>query len=177
VFKFRHITSDDLSMIMAWRASEHVNRVMLTDVRVDMVKQRQWFESIQNDTQNRYWVIEYNQQPIGVINQSEVCQKHLRCSWGFYIGEQEWIHLGGLIPPYFYNYVFKNSTLQKITAQVLSNNTSIMKLHSLHGYRHIEVYESHINKGDQWLDLHSFELHKKTWINKKRFSSFNADFD
>jgi len=52
-----------------------------------------------------------------------------------------------------------------------------MKLHSLHGYRHIEVYESHINKGDQWLDLHSFELHKKTWINKKRFSSFNADFD
>ena len=126
MFKFRHITSDDLSMIMAWRASEHVNRVMLTDVRVDMVKQRQWFESIQNDTQNRYWVIEYNQQPIGVINQSEVCQKHLRCSWGFYIGEQEWIHLGGLIPPYFYNYVFKNSTLQKITAQEFFDMRSLL---------------------------------------------------
>jgi len=177
VFTFRQVTSDDLAMILQWRTSDSVNSVMLSDVSYDLEQQKKWFQSIQSDIKSKYWIIEYKHQPIGVLNQSEISVEHKRCSWGFYIGEPNSTQLGGLIPPYFYNHVFAGENIKKITAEVLSNNEKVMKLHRLHAYQEVGVYQSHICKNDEWYDLHLFELHKADWLQKKRFSSFLADFE
>ncbi|CAD5285897.1 UDP-4-amino-4, 6-dideoxy-N-acetyl-beta-L-altrosamine N-acetyltransferase [Alteromonas sp. 38] len=177
MFKFRHITPDDLAIILKWRTSDDVNKFMLSDVSYDLEQQKKWFQAIQSDRKSGYWIIEYNHQSIGVLNQSEISVEHKRCSWGFYIGDPNLKQLGGLIPPYFYNYVFASENINKITAEVLSNNEKVMKLHRLHAYRDVGVYQSHIYKNDEWYDLHLFELHKEDWLQKKRFSSFLADFE
>lgn len=176
VFTFRSMNTDDLPMVLRWRASDDINQVMLTEVTYDLAKQRLWFDSVSNDSSCRYWIIEHDKHPIGVLNQSDIHPVHKRCSWGFYIGESDYKHLGGLIPPYFYNHVFLTSDILKLTAEVLSNNAKVMKLHRLHGYRSVGVYQSHIKKNDQWFDLHLFELAKDTWLSKKRFTTFKTHF-
>lgn len=176
MFKFKPMTYEHLPLVLKWRTSDDVNKVMLTDVENNIELQQAWFEKTQDDATTVYWIIEYNDVPIGVLNQCEISWTHARCSWGFYIGEDHYKYLGGLIPPYFYNYVFTHTSLRKIVAEVMSNNEKVMKLHRLHGYRDVGVYQSHINKNGNWLDLHLFELHKEQWQKKKRFASFSAEF-
>lgn len=176
MFSFTDMKEEHLPLVLSWRTSEEINNVMLSDVENDIEQQRHWFARIKCDERSRYWIIEHNDKPIGVLNQSEIDLTNKRCIWGFYIGDEESKPLGGLIPPYFYNHVFSHTTLIKITAEVLSNNKKVMKLHRLHGYRDVGVYLSHICKKSEWLDLHLFELHKDDWKKKKRFTSFFAHF-
>ena len=83
VFTFRSMNTDDLPMVLRWRASDDINQVMLTEVTYDLAKQRLWFDSVSNDSSCQYWIIEHDKNPIGVLNQSDIHPVHKRCSWGF----------------------------------------------------------------------------------------------
>lgn len=179
MLKFCNITEDDLELILSWRTKENVTKYMFSDVENDISAQRQWFQRISADSSCRYWMIHFQNQPIGVIGITDIDRNHKRCSLAYYIGNDTFRGIGGIIPPYVYNYIFQNLNMNKIVAEVMEGNEQVMKLHLLYGYRQVGVYKQHIFKYDTFHDVSVFELLKTDWENsagkyKKCVASFES---
>ena len=172
--EFILLREEHLETILRWRTSEQVTRYMYTDIPYDMEQQRQWYESVKNDLKNRYWVIRHKEQLIGLISLNQIDMQHRHATVGFYIGDSAFHIIGGLIHPYFYNYVFKELGLHKVYAEVMDGNENICKMHRMYGLRNIGMYKEHIFKYGKYHDVHIFELLAETWEQQQRFAKYVA---
>jgi UDP-4-amino-4,6-dideoxy-N-acetyl-beta-L-altrosamine N-acetyltransferase len=178
MLEFVKLSEDDLDRVLAWRTSADVTRYMFTDVENDPVKHRDWYRSLSADPAHRYWMISYEGKKIGVISLDDIDPANKRCSWGYYIGEPSLRMLGGIIPPYLYNYVFGVLKLNKIVAQVMDGNENLMKLHAMHGYRKVGVFREHIFKNNRFYDVHTFELAAASWqALHDKYGRYTAEFE
>ena len=169
MLRFDHIREEDLELILSWRTHPNVTQYMYTDISNDIEGQKKWLQWISSDPACCYWLIHYQEKPIGVIGLTDIDAKNKRCSWTYYIGDETFRGIGGIIPPYLYNYIFNVLQFKKIIAEVMEGNERIMKLHQLHGYRQVGIYKEHIYKYDRYHDVTVLELLDTEWqrIGKK----------
>jgi RimJ/RimL family protein N-acetyltransferase len=120
-------------------------------------------------------VIRLEDKPIGLINLADLDLKNLRTSFGFYIGDREYWNIGGMVLPYFYNYVFDNFPVNKIMAEVFKDNENIIKIHYLHGFCYIGTLRNHIYKNHKQHDIIALELYRDLW-ETGRFRPYQAKF-
>ena len=107
MISFRKITENDLPQILRWRTDPEVTRYMSTDIEFNLEKQTNWFNQIVcTCSPAEHWIIFHNEKPAGVLNLAKYDSTLHETSWGYYIGEIESRIIGGLIPAYFYNYMF-----------------------------------------------------------------------
>ncbi len=178
MFVFRRLTKEDMPLVLQWRSSGHVNRHMVTDFSGDLAGQLQWFDKIQNDATVAYWMICCRgDQPAGVINLDGIDYDNKTSHWGFYFGNTEFLNLGGLVPPYFYNHVFSNTPIETLVAEVDSENSTVLKLHALHGYVPSTEPARSFTKNNQERELRRLVLRKSTWQQKRRFKKMKAVFE
>lgn len=174
MFSFRLMTETDLPQVLTWRTSEHVTRFMLSDIQVDLEAQRHWFQRISDDPGCCYWLIIWQDKPVGVIHLSDLNVELKEASWGFYIGDTEVMNLGGLLPPYFYNFVFQQLRLTRLKADVVALNELVLKLHKLHGY---QVSGTHTHeKNNEIIEVIEMQLSQKNWLARKKFHRYQASF-
>lgn len=175
---FTPLNEQYLELVLSWRTSEHVTKNMYTDIEYSMKNQKRWFESTLTDKFNYYWIIHFNETPIGLISINKLDIKNKHCTFGYYIGDLSYSMLGGRIQPYLYNFVFNKLKLNKIYAEVLEGNHSMMKMHKFYGFREVGVLKEHIYKHDYFYDVHVFELLSSLWLNeKKKFHTLQAEFE
>jgi len=177
MIRFAKLEEKHLELVMSWRANPEVAKHMFTDIEQDIEKQRTWFHKISLDDSYRYWVILYNEIPIGLVNLAEIDWKNRRCTAGYYIGDMSYRSLGGVIPPYLYNYVFKVLKFKKIYGEVIAENANILKIHELHGYRQVGVCKEHVLKDGHFHDVIFIELLADSWLEKKRYQRDIVQFD
>jgi UDP-4-amino-4,6-dideoxy-N-acetyl-beta-L-altrosamine N-acetyltransferase len=177
MFEFKLITEQELPQILVWRTSKFVTQYMFTDIEFSPSAQKNWFEKISEDVTSCYWVIVYQGKPIGVLNVDNIQLSNRCCTWGFYIGEESARNLGGLVPPYLYNFIFNKTPINQITAEVMGHNLQVKKLHKLHGYEHVNLLENHIVKSGTTFNVEVYQLNKLKWLAQKRFAKFHAEFE
>jgi len=177
MLKFLKIKEEDLELILNWRTLPEVTRYMVTDIEYNMENQIKWYQKIRTDESSKYWMISYQDNKIGLIYLTDIDYKNKHCTWGYYIGENAYRSIGGIIPPYLYNYVFHEMKFNKIIAEVIEGNQNIMKLHELHGYRFVGKYEKHIYKYDKYHDFFIYELHCTTWNSLNQYNKFVIKFE
>ncbi|AJQ26096.1 UDP-4-amino-4,6-dideoxy-N-acetyl-beta-L-altrosamine N-acetyltransferase [Pelosinus fermentans] len=177
MLRFDPIREEDLELVLSWRTKQNITQYMYTDISKDLEEQKKWHQRISLDPTCCYWLIHYQEKPIGVIGLSEIDAKNKRCSLTYYIGDETVRGLGGIIPPYIYNYVFTVLQFKKIIAEVMEGNDQVVKLHQLHGYRHVGIYKEHIYKYDKYHDVTVLELLDVEWQRiGKRYKKCNAHF-
>ncbi|MFJ8102458.1 UDP-4-amino-4,6-dideoxy-N-acetyl-beta-L-altrosamine N-acetyltransferase [Lysinibacillus sp. KCTC 33748] len=176
MIRFIKLREEHLEQVLEWRTQEDVTKFMNTDIEKDMDKQREWFRSISNSKTDAYWIIEIKEKPIGVISLNNIDFVNKRTSWGFYIGEEKYRLYGGIIPPYFYNYIFSKFEFHKITAEVMEGNNNVIKLNLMHGYRMVGVYKDHILKNGSYSDLNLLELLKEDWLKLNKYQKYVCEF-
>jgi UDP-4-amino-4,6-dideoxy-N-acetyl-beta-L-altrosamine N-acetyltransferase len=177
MIRFIELQETHLEMVMRWRIKPEVTQFMLTDVEHDLNKQLQWFLKISEDATTRYWLIEYKDIPIGIINLAGIDLSNRRCSVGYYIGEQEYRSLGAMITPYLYNYIFKDMNFHKIFGEVVDGNESALKMNLFHGFRKVGTYKDHIFKNGRFYDVMLIELLSDNWLQQKRYHRYVTTFD
>lgn len=180
MLRFRRMKERHLEIVMRWRVQPDVARYMLTDIEFNLENQRKWFRKIKRSSAAEYWIIESDSIPIGVLNLAAIDHHNRRASWGFYIGEAQYRSLGGLVPAYFYNYIFARAdlNLRKLVGEVLDGNENIMKLHDLFGYRRVGVFRNHVFKNNRFHDVQIVELLREDWVvHGKRFEKYTASFE
>jgi UDP-4-amino-4,6-dideoxy-N-acetyl-beta-L-altrosamine N-acetyltransferase len=177
MFKFIRLKEDHLHIVLKWRTNPEISQFMLSKVEDNIESQRKWFRSILEDRAVAYWVILYKKIPIGLINIAAIDLNAKKCNAGFYIGELQFRQLTAFILPYFYNLVFRVLGFNKIYGEVLDGNSSVLKIHLMHGYRHVGKFIDHVFIDGQYKDIHLVELTSTTWLAQARYLSYFEDFE
>lgn len=168
-------------MVLTWRIRPEVTRFMNTDLANDPEQQRRWYEtSVRGNPNAHYWIIEYQARPIGVINLAKLDTKNKRTGWGIYIGELDAQYLGGLIPPYLFNFVFSKYdwAIGTITTEVMVENSNVAKTQLFHGFKLTALLKDHVFKYGKYHDVAVYELTRENWdALKKKFGHYVAEFD
>ena len=181
MISFRKVTEGDLEMILCWRTKPEVTRYMTSDIDFDLEKQRRWYEDVVcKRSPPEHWVILQDEQPIGLLNLAEYDQVAQQTSWGFYIGEVDSWRVGGLIPVYFYNYMFlrRDPLIKKIVGHVFNLNIKVLQIHRFHGCIEVGVLKDHVCKNNQFYDITLIEMTRERWLAQQdRFGQYHANFE
>ena len=177
--EFKSLKEEHLEMLLKWRTQPDVTKYMATDIEYDMEKQKQWFQMISNDESSQYWIITFKTIPVGLIALVDTNWIHQYTVWDYYIGEQKYrATLGGIIPLYLLNYVFKDLKLNKIFANVMMENKQIIKIFRLYGFREVGVYKQHYYKNGCYHDVLMMELLAENWnAQNNRFDKYIGIFE
>ena len=81
--KLRDIQADDIEMIRNWRNSKEVSQYMYTEDFICPEQQKKWFEKISKESNSKYWIIEFDNKPLGLVSISEISKVYDSCFWAF----------------------------------------------------------------------------------------------
>ena len=178
---FRKLIEADLEMVLHWRTMPEITKYMSTDIEFDMDAQRIWYhESVKIHCPAQHWVICHNSHPIGVIALADYDCESGQTSVSYYLGEVTSWSLGGIVPPYFYNYMFfrRAPHLKKILGEAFCLNEKVIRMHQIHGWTVTETLQKHVVKHGQGFDVSRLELTRENWVAQQvRYSSYLAEFE
>lgn len=162
----RKIEDSDLENIMRWRMDPDITRYMNTDPKLTLEGQRKWLASIDCNPDVKYWLIEVDGQPAGVINLTGLTEVNGNLGWAYYMGEQKLRSMKTAISleMSMYDYAFKVLGKNSVTGDIFSLNTGVIALHKLCGCEIIEEKKHHVCKNDVWYDVTFMRMTKTHWL-------------
>lgn len=170
---FRQVEILHAEWILKWRTSDYVTKFMKTDIDFNLENQKEWIRSLEK--KNYFaWIIYLNDNPIGFINLDDLCFSNRTASWGFYIGDENFLGYGGLILPYFYNFVFNDLGLFKLKAEIFYNNLNVINMHLKFGYEFEPSLDNVIIKNGKPILLVGMTLENTNW-NFKKYRNFTSN--
>lgn len=151
----RQINDSDLELIMNWRMSPSVTKYMNTDPVLTIEGQRKWFASLKDNTDVRYWLVEVNGEPAGVINLTGLNNPEGDIAYAYYIGEKKLrsFELAVSLEMSMYDYVFDVLKKKSVWADVFIRNAGVIRLHELCGAEIMEIKKDHIEKNGTLYDV------------------------
>jgi UDP-4-amino-4,6-dideoxy-N-acetyl-beta-L-altrosamine N-acetyltransferase len=181
MISFRKISENDLLMILGWRTNPEVTRYMSTDIEYNLEKQINWYEQVVcAKSPTEHWIIVHNDKPVGLLNIENRDLELQQASWSYYIGELDSLIIGGLIPAYFYNYMFfhRDLMIKKINGHLFSLNTKVLKIHRFYGVKEVKLLERHVCKYGEMFDIILIEMTREMWLSRKEdFQNYWANFE
>ncbi len=180
LFAVRPIVEDDLEMIMNWRMSPTVTAYMNTNPKLTLAGQREWFFSLKGKETVKYWVIEVDNRPAGMIYLVDIDHEHKSTSWGYYVGEKKLrsMELAISLELSLYKYVFENMGFEKVYCEVFSINEGVGRLHQPCGCKVLDIVEEEVEKEGIKYDVTHFGITRHEWeVNKTGYHYNWLEFD
>ncbi|PJB14648.1 MAG: hypothetical protein CO118_07555 [Flavobacteriales bacterium CG_4_9_14_3_um_filter_32_8] len=117
--QLKKITIEDIELIRTKRNAENISSKMIYREFISPEQQLKWFNSI-NNFNNFYYLIIYNQQPIGLINDQNLDWKNLTSEAGLFVWEEN--YLKTIVP------ALATLTLMELGFEILSWNKTVIKV-------------------------------------------------
>ncbi len=163
--KLIRLEEEDLELVRNWRNSEDVAKYMYTENSITEKEQLNWFNSIKNESNCIYWIIEYNDKKLGLASLNGIDKTLQSCYWAFYLGDSS-VRGAGIGAKIEYNvieYVFSELKLNKLRCEVFVSNDKVIKMHEKYGFRREAYYREHCIKGNEKLDVVGLALLRSDW--------------
>lgn len=161
----RRISEADLPLIMEWRTSPNVSKYMYTDFSPDIEKQRRWFETISTDSTQKYWIINVDNEDVGLVYITSIDLINKRCVWAYYLGSPSvrGKGIGKNIELNILDYVFDTLKLNKLCCEVYVANEIVIKIHEKYGSLVEGTRRQHVFKNDQFHDIVEMAILREDW--------------
>ena len=161
----RDVEPKDRDMIRNWRNMPEVAEFMYTDHQISDEEHRLWFERVQSDQSCRYWIITFDDNDVGVANICEIDTENSRCYWGFYIASPSvrGKGVGAFVEYSILKHVLEVLKLNRLCGEVLSFNTSVLRVHEKFGFKQEGVFREHVVKGGVPHDVVGIALLRREW--------------
>lgn len=161
----RAIRETDLEDIMRWRMDEDITRYMNTNPKLTLEGQRAWLERIRSNTDVRYWLIEVEGQPAGVINLTGLDDAAGNLGWAYYVGEKRLrsIQTALSLEMSMYDHAFDDLKKKAVYGDVFSLNKGVIQLHKLCGCEIVEERKRHVCKEGIWYDVTFMRMTAENW--------------
>ncbi|CAK0742896.1 putative N-acetyltransferase domain-containing protein [uncultured Gammaproteobacteria bacterium] len=176
MLRFTLPTAADAQRVLSWRRQERVTRAMFSDVAPDLARHTAWLLAGTERQDYRHWLIMYRDRPIGLINLQKINRERRESGSGFYIGEDEFLRLTGVVLPHFYNWMFFDRNYRAMTAEVIAGNDEILRLHAAHGYRETALDRGRVIKNGEVFDVHHLRLEREAWLGQTAYHRYRAEF-
>lgn len=154
--RLRPMVEADQAQVMEWRSNPELGRFMYTDLQGStLTSQLSWFRGVSQRSDSEYWIIEFEDTPVGVANLADKRTEHARTDWAFYLGSTNvrGKGVGSKVELAVIHYVFVHLRLKKLACQVLSSNPSVVQLHQKFGFEVEGVLKRHFLRHDEWHDV------------------------
>jgi len=168
--ELRSIREADLELIMNWRMRPDITRFMNTDPILTLEGQKKWLKNISEDLTCKYWLIQVDGIPVGIINLCNINYEKKICEWGYYIGENKLrsLKLAMSLEWNLYNFVFEVLNFDALYNEVLDVNKGVVKLHLACGSRINQVFKNHVIKNEIQYDVIRMVITREEWEIKKQ---------
>ena len=163
--KLRKIKEEDLQLIMKWRMSPEVTSYMYTNPTLTIEGQKKWLKAISKSAEVLYWIIEFDNTPIGVMNICDMDKVNKKCSWAYYIGDTSFRGRGIAVTLEcnIYDYVFNVLGLNKLCCEVFETNDKVVRMHEKFGSETEGLLREHIIKEDKKYNVVTMGILKQKW--------------
>ena len=163
---FRELNSDDAEMVLKWRTKERITRYMSTDIDHDIEAQEKWLHDSFSRTGYYHWIIQYAGKDIGFINISNWNSDLKETFWGYYIGDDSALGIGGIVPPCLYKFAFDVLGVESVKAAIIYSNVKVIQLHTIQGYKFEPSKDYLVNKNGTEMLMVCMSLEKKIFLAK-----------
>ena len=172
MIEWKKLREEYLEIIRQWRMREDITRGMYTDPFITPEEQQQWYKQISDDPTQMYWVTVYDGEPIGLVSLSSINQTHKSCQTGGYIAEERGFAAVIANEYGLLKVAFDVLGMNRVQAEVLSNNMRIVKMHELEGYTTEGVLRQAICKQGMYYDIYIQSMLREEWLaGKMRYQS------
>lgn len=161
----RNIREADLEKIMNWRMDEEITRYMNTNPKLTLEGQKKWFRAVQDNEDVRYWMIEVDGLPAGVINLTGLTDPAGNLGWAYYVGEKRLRSMKTALSleMSMYDHVFDNLHKQAVYGDVFTLNQGVIMLHKFCGCEIVEEKKKHVCKEGVYYDVTFMCMTSKRW--------------
>ena len=161
----RPLTPDDRDRLFVWRNQDEVRRYMYTDALIPRERHDAWFDSLSTNETRRYFIIEWDEEPVGLANFVDIDRHAQKAAWAFYLAEPaaRGKGLGAWVEYQMIEHAFGNLSLEKLWCEVLESNAAVWKLHLSFGFQKEAHLRRHVVKSDGPHDVIGLGLLRADW--------------
>jgi UDP-4-amino-4,6-dideoxy-N-acetyl-beta-L-altrosamine N-acetyltransferase len=163
--KLINLREKDIYQIMEWRMLPEVTKYMYTDPKLTKESQIEWYKNISKSDNFKYWIIEFQNNKIGVLNLYDIDRHNKRCFWAYYIADSSYRGkgIGRNLECNIYDYVFHSLYFNKLCCDVLEENDKVVKIHQKFGSKIEGIFKQHIFKNDKFHNIVRMAILRKDW--------------
>lgn len=165
---FREIEPSDADLTLSWRTNPRIAQWLVSEVKHNRDAQMKWLETCYDRTDYYHWIFQINGSDAGLANVSKLDARGKTTEWGFYTGEGKFLGFGALIPPIMYDWIFFTLGIRRVEALVAARNSSVRKIHSLHGYVEKSNSLSERTRESPASQTVKLELSREAWLARRR---------
>jgi RimJ/RimL family protein N-acetyltransferase len=161
----RRLREDDRWRLFDWRGSGHIRAVSLDDRPLQRDGHSDWFDDTVANRHDEVLVVEWREQPVGVVQLEAFEPEQGLSSWGCYLGETDVPPgLGAALPLMGLGYGFEAHGLRRMHAQVLGHNARMRGIHRRIGIVEEGVLRRHLVRPDGTeVDVHLYGVLREEW--------------
>ncbi len=150
---------------MRWRMDEDITRYMNTNPQLTLERQKKWLTSIRENEDVRYWVIEVDGMPAGVINLTGLTNPEGDLGWAYYVGEKKLRSMKTALSleMSMYDYAFDRLQKRAVYGDVFTLNQGVIALHKLCGCEIVEEKKNHVCKEGVYYDVTFMRMTAERW--------------
>jgi UDP-4-amino-4,6-dideoxy-N-acetyl-beta-L-altrosamine N-acetyltransferase len=138
---------------------------MITNHEITRVEHDAWFTSMLADPSRRYWVIECDGEPVGVVHLADLSTDDASASWGIYIGEPDatgrGVGAGAVLLSL--DAAFGPMGLERVTCEVIDANHAARRLYDRMGFRAASQPTSHTRATGDVVTLIPLRIDRDEW--------------
>ncbi|MFC2061387.1 UDP-4-amino-4,6-dideoxy-N-acetyl-beta-L-altrosamine N-acetyltransferase [Elusimicrobiota bacterium] len=123
-----------------WRNKEEIRKYMINSSIISEEDHSHFLEKLKTDDNAKFWVVFHGNKPIGSVYLKDIDYKEMSSSWGFYIGEDEYLGkgLGKKILFKLLKKVFNDMDFKIIFTEVLAANKIALNLYKKFMFQELE---------------------------------------
>ena len=165
----RPLNSDDLDLVLKWRNSPEIRKVMFSDHVISLAEHQRWFAGTQrNRDQSRHWIFECNGNPLGQVNITQIDKENRRCYCGFFIGAVDAPPGSGSVMGFLVlEKLFETMDMNKLCSEVLATNTVSINYHKKLGFVEEGYFKEHVIKQSSLEDIVCLAYFLNAWHQRK----------
>ena len=154
--------------VRQWRNKEEIRKYMLNQHIITKEEHFKWLENLKSKNDCKFWVVFFNNIPIGTVSLQNINYDKLTSEWGFYIGEDLYkgLGLGAIIEYNLLEYYFLKLNFTTLSGTVLDTNLAILKMHKKFGFKIIGREKKIIGKKKHTITLISVK--RNDWMNLRK---------
>ncbi|MFF6014771.1 UDP-4-amino-4,6-dideoxy-N-acetyl-beta-L-altrosamine N-acetyltransferase [Lysinibacillus fusiformis] len=165
----RDIVVDDLEKVLTWRNQENIRSVMFNNNIIEWEQHKNWYEKIKNSKNNISKIFTVNNVDYGILNIYDIDNYSNKCSWGFYIGDNNAPKGTGVLLGYTsLEFVFKELKFRKLCAEVIETNKISCNFHKKLGFKLDGILRKQIKRNDRYEDIYVYSLFAEEWEDNKK---------
>ena len=160
--QLKQIRKSDLKLLIQWRNSKNIFPYNTQYFLLNSKIQTDWFNSLQNDSSRKMFMISYDKIKIGICGLINIDYKNKNANIAIIIGKTQ-LHakgLGTMALSNLLNYGFKKLGLHRIGAEVIEYNKTSIHLFEKSKFKIDVIHRNVIWRNNRWWNMYSMSILK-----------------